>query len=249
MKDIEIFIAAHKKFNVPVDSIYVPLHVGSEGKEDLGYIKDNDGENISLKNPNYCELTGVYYIWKNIKAKIVGLVHYRRYFYKSVFSNKILDEKDIIRIFTKYDIIVPQRGYTWGNTVRGQYIKNHVSNDLIECEKILKEKYPDYSDDFDAVFNGNFYCPFNMIITKKEIFDEYSEWLFDIFSDLENRINLADRDNYNMRVYGFLSERLLNVWLKKHDDYKTIEMPVFNTEENMFRQRVQSLIKKLMFWK
>ena len=45
--DIKIFIAAHKKFTPPQENIYIPLHVGREGKEDFGYIGDNTGEHIS----------------------------------------------------------------------------------------------------------------------------------------------------------------------------------------------------------
>ena len=58
--DIKILVAAHKKYWMPEDPVYLPLHVGAEGKADLGYTKDNTGDNISLKNPHYCELTGLY---------------------------------------------------------------------------------------------------------------------------------------------------------------------------------------------
>ncbi len=177
------------------------------------------------------------------------MVHYRRYFYKGIFSNKILEKKDIINLLNKYDIIVPQRGYTWGSTVKGQYVKSHIANDLYVCGKVLKLKFPEYSDAFEYVFNNNYYFPFNMMIMRKEIFDSYSKWLFDILFELENKIDLNDRDDYNCRVFGFLSERLFNVWIRKNKDYKIIEMPVFNVEENMFKQRMQSLMKKLMFWK
>ena len=81
--NLKIFIATHKKFDVPMSKYHVPLHVGREGKEDLGYLGDNTGDNISLKNPNYCELTGLYWIWKNVKdVDYIGLCHYRRYFLK-----------------------------------------------------------------------------------------------------------------------------------------------------------------------
>ena len=80
--DLNIFIACHKKCDLPTQEGYVPLHVGAEGKNDLGLIKDSTGDNISLKNPNFCELTGLYWMWKNTKSKYIGLVHYRRYFFK-----------------------------------------------------------------------------------------------------------------------------------------------------------------------
>ncbi len=78
--DIKILVATHKKYDMPSEDIYLPIHVGREGKEDLGYQGDNQGENISLKNSNYCELTGLYWAWKNLQCDVIGLSHYRRYF-------------------------------------------------------------------------------------------------------------------------------------------------------------------------
>ena len=79
-KDIKIVIAAHKPYRMPEDTMYVPLHVGAEGKKnpdgtplDLGYQKDNEGDNISAKNPYYCELTGIYYAWKIYQQSIWDL--------------------------------------------------------------------------------------------------------------------------------------------------------------------------------
>ncbi len=65
MEEIKIIIASHKKYQKPVENIYLPVQVGAEGKEKIeGYTQDNTGENISTKNPNYCELTGLYWAWK-----------------------------------------------------------------------------------------------------------------------------------------------------------------------------------------
>ena len=86
---VTIVVATHKKYEMPKDKMYLPLHVGAEGKMDpngnvldLGYVKDNTGDNISEKNSSYCELTGLYWAWKNLTADYIGLVHYRRYFGK-----------------------------------------------------------------------------------------------------------------------------------------------------------------------
>ena len=79
--DIKVIVAAHKPYRMPQDSMYLPLHVGRAlTDQDLGWQGDNTGDNISLKNPYYCELTGLYWAWKNLKADAIGLVHYRRFF-------------------------------------------------------------------------------------------------------------------------------------------------------------------------
>lgn len=83
VEDIKIIIASHKKYKNSCEEMYIPIQVGAEGKEKIeGYIQDNTGENISSKNPYFCELTGLYWAWKNLDADYVGLVHYRRYFIK-----------------------------------------------------------------------------------------------------------------------------------------------------------------------
>ena len=99
--NIKIIVATHKKYWMPSDPVYFPIHVGAEGKKDpmghpldLGYIKDNTGENISDKNKNYCELTGLYWAWKNLNADYIGLAHYRRHF--TVKNKKGTKEERVI---------------------------------------------------------------------------------------------------------------------------------------------------------
>ena len=114
MKDIKIIVATHKKYEMPIYSYYLPLHVGKKGKEDLGYVGDATGENISEKNPFYCELTGIYWAWKNLKADYIGLVHYRRQFKgKNKKENSLFDcilsNKEIDKILNETDIILPKK--------------------------------------------------------------------------------------------------------------------------------------------
>ena len=81
MRDIKIIVAAHKPYRMPSDGMYLPVQVGASGKESIpGFMRDDTGDNISDKNPYYCELTGVYLAWKHVKADYVGLAHYRRHF-------------------------------------------------------------------------------------------------------------------------------------------------------------------------
>src|SRR5574344_934585 len=140
-----IYVITHKKYKMPESNIYYPLQVGREGKEDLGYLYDNKGENISTRNFTFWEITGMYWIWKNVKCNIVGLVHYRRLFYPShlIFSYKnYLKEKDIEKILNKYDIIIPEKGYTFPNTDIGEYSKVHDVSEMLKCREIIEKKYP-----------------------------------------------------------------------------------------------------------
>lgn len=77
---MRIYTMTHKKFTPLPDPLYVPLHVGRACGENLGYLGDDTGEQISALNCYYSELTGFYWIWKNCHdADYVGTCHYRRY--------------------------------------------------------------------------------------------------------------------------------------------------------------------------
>ena len=239
MKNVKVYIATHKKANLPELKEYVPIQVGAEGKEKLGYITDNTGENISNKNPNFCELTATYWIMKNDNSDIVGLTHYRRYFFNNIFSNSfknIIHKEKIIKILNNYDIIVPKK-YKLGVTVEKQYSQIHNIEDLMKCGEIIKNKNPEYSEAFDKVLKKRKIYTYNMFISRKKIFDDYYKWLFDILFEAEKIIDISNYDNYNKRVYGFLSERLFNVWIEKNkDNLKIKEMPVYNSEEKIIKQ-------------
>ena len=77
---VTVVVATHKPYAMPADPLYLPLHVGAEGKESIGFAGDNTGDHISAKNPQFCELTGLYWAWKNVDADYIGLAHYRRHF-------------------------------------------------------------------------------------------------------------------------------------------------------------------------
>lgn len=242
-------ISGNKKPIIEKDG-YTLLQVGAAINKDINIskIKDNKGDNISEKNRNYCELTGLYWIWKNSKEKIVGLVHYRRFFYTKIFFNNqnVATEKDVNKILEKYDIIMPTMGHT-NMTVYEQYDKYHDINDLLLCGEIIKDKYPEYYSEFEKLLKKKKYYPFNMFIAKKELIDEYCEWLFDILFESEKTINksLEKKDKYNKRVYGFLSERLFNVWLNTKK-LKIKELPVYNVERNKFKEISIEIIKHIL---
>ncbi|WP_278849777.1 DUF4422 domain-containing protein [Megamonas funiformis] len=218
--DIKILIATHKEYWMPRDEVYLPIHVGKENKQELGYIGDNTGCNISIKNPNYCELTAIYWAWKNLKVDYIGLVHYRRYFTKHNFRNcekkkrDILSKKDFENILKDVDIIVPDKRKYYIETNRSHYNHAHYKKDLDETENIIKEIYPEYSMAFNKVMNRTWGHMFNMFVMRKDYFDEYCDWLFTILFELEKRIDISNYTTMEARVFGFISELLLDVWLE-----------------------------------
>lgn len=234
-----IYCVTHKAKPLIINNLIIPFQVGNNPDILEGIIRDNILENISNKNDSYSELTACYWIWKNVKStNYVGLCHYRRYFnfnlplfnkkkydylftdingFKKLKQYKANDakiDKKIVKILKHHDAIVTV-SYNLENTVYEDYKKQHRIEDLEETLKIIKEFYPDY-----ATFSQNFVntvtkihiC--NMFITSKFIWDDYHQWLFHILFELEKRINLPD-ETYQKRVFGFLSERLFNIYLYK----------------------------------
>ena len=249
MKKVKIFVAAHKVTEFPDNPLYVPIEVGAYNKEKFLKVTDNTLDNISEKNPHFCELTATYWILKNDKSDIVGLTHYRRYFFRK-HTNKmseVLKKKEIEAILKDYDIIVPIKTYLLKyKNIKKAYCDIHKEHDFELCREIIQEKYPEYVEAFDKVSNSRSFYACNMFISSKKIFDEYYNWLFDILFELERRIDISNYDDYNKRIYGFLSERLFNVWLC-YKDLKIKEMPVYNVHKKMIGQYLDYKLKKMIF--
>ena len=232
-----IYIATHKKFNVPNLNGYCALQVGADGKEKYGYLRDNIGNHISGKNANYCELTGLYWIWKNTDDSYKGLVHYRRYFGRNNLSNKISDicsYEYLLNCLKSVDIVLPYVEYFKQNAKEEILLHCCTEEIFDKLRQIIETKYPDYIETYDRYFNENKASLFNMLFCKREIFDAYCEWLFSILFVLEKQVDLAKLNTYQQRLYGFLSERLLNVWViknklvVKHLPVIHMELPVFD---------------------
>ena len=181
--DTRIYVMTHKKIAVIPDPAYVPLHVGRAGSGELGYIGDHTGDHISEKNPRYCELTGLYWLWKNVRCDIIGICHYRRYF---VREEKLLDRAYIEDKIASYPIIVPNSSCVKDADVREHYAKRHYTKDLDLCREVIAEQYPAYLSAFDFAMETILVSVGNMWITRKDIFDRYCAWLFDISGGTKN---------------------------------------------------------------
>lgn len=247
---VKIIIAAHKKYPMPKDEIYIPVHVGAEGKTDkdgkpldLGYAKDNTGDNISLKNPKYCELTGLYWAWKNLDADYLGLAHYRRHFAgksldKKIFNRCIKGEELLPQLDT-YSVFVPKKRNYYIETLYSHYAHTHYASQLDETRVVLQEKYPEYVASFDRVTKRTYGYMFNMMILRKDLMNDYCTWLFDILFELENRLGEMEKELsfFQGRFYGRVSEIIFNVWLDKQlrdgkiQKKEIKELPVLYTEK------------------
>lgn len=233
-------MATHKKYQMPEDSMYLPLQVGAEGKENFGYKRDNEGENISKKNPYYCELTGLYWAWKNLTNDYIGLAHYRRHFtiQKKLPKTEnekfkcILNKKQVEKSLEKADVILPVKRKYYIENLYSHYKHTMYIEPLDETKKIIQEKYPEYLAEFDKLNKRTSAHMFNMFIMKKEILNEYCAWLFDILFELEKRIDPKQYNSFHARYLGRISELLLDVWINtnnlKYEEVKVIDIQNVN---------------------
>jgi hypothetical protein len=240
---------------MPSDAAYLPIHAGCAGKAVIGFEGDNSGDNISEKNADFCELSVHYYGWKNISADFLGLSHYRRHFrgrlqkaQKSQKSggkwNRILTGEEAAAILRNYDAILPGKRRYFIETNYSHYIHAHDNRGVDIAAEIIRRDYPEYTPALETVFYKRTYAHmFNMLIMKRDIFDRYSEWLFDILFKTE--AEMKNRNITEPRVFGFISELLLDIFLEtNHIKYK--EIPVmFMEKQNWLKKGGAFLLRKI----
>ena len=213
-QDIRIFVMTHKAFVPPPDPMYVPLQVGRACHEPLGYLGDDTGDHISDQNDCFSELTGVYWLWKNNPGvDIIGICHYRRYLIAE--DGHLYHQADMERLLSQYDMIVTKKLELRMPYYDG-FAATHDEKDLIETERVVMEKYPEYAALFHEMVHKKETYFANMMICRRELYDSYCSWLFDILCEVQRRIDTTGYDHYRKRVYGFLSEFLLTVWIAKN---------------------------------
>lgn len=228
MMKTEILVAAHKKFPMPKVEGYVPILVGATRnyKDGISYQRDDEGENISSKNPNYNELTAVYWAWKNLKdVDAIGLVHYRRYLFdsKPYSLDNVISIQKVNQLLSKYDVILPKKRNYYIESNYSHYIHAHHQEPLDKTREIIVKDYPQYLTMFDKVMKRSKAHMFNMFIMKTDAFDSYCNFMFEVLEKVEKQIDISNYSVQEARVYGYISELLMDVWLETNA-YKYTEV-------------------------
>lgn len=181
---------------------------------------DNSGQNISFKNPNYCELTGLYWIWKNqlpkAEADYYGLFHYRR----------ILDisDDDILRLKgNDVDVILPYP------TIHEPDIKEHHTRYVQESDwkamlQALQELEPEYAEAYHEIFAQEYMYNYNILVAKREVLEDYCAWLFPILERTEE-LSVPKGSERADRYIGYLGENLLTLYFM----YNRNELKIVHT--------------------
>lgn len=199
-------MVAHKAAPIPKDEVLVPIHVGRTLSTPLAdMIGDDTGENISEKNPQYCEMTAHYWIWKNVKdTEFVGVCHYRRYFGIEI------SEGNIERLMKGYDVMMVEPSY-YVDSVYSYFAKFMGAENMTILSLVMKQRCPDFFETLEKVCDGIKFHPFNMLLCRKPLFDDYCEWMFGILGECEKYIKPAPYTNAK-RVLAYMAEMLTGVY-------------------------------------
>ena len=253
-KSISVYVVTHKDCFMPDNPLLKPIQVGCalNGKHIPNMLYDDDGDNISAKNRMYCELTAQYWAWKNdTTSDYIGFFHYRRYLnfsgreldadcwgnviYNNPLTQNVLNELGIEadnmeEIISQYDVIVPKpRVIPDGKDIYDEYVnaEGQHKRDLDTAFEILTKKYPEYIESAKEYMKSKDPYEVNMFIMKSNLFKEYASWLFNILFEVEKQLDFSDYNQYELRVMGFLSERLFGIWFthnKKKKSLRTLEL-------------------------
>lgn len=247
---VKIIVAAHKPYTMPADKMYFPIHVGAAGKESIGYQRDDEGENISNFNEYFCELTGLYWAWKNLQEDYIGLVHYRRHF---AIKGKTMEYEQLRPYLGKIKVFTPRKRWYVIETLKSHYEHTHYSEHIKVTRRIIMEKYPDYMNVFDKILKRRWGYMFNMMIAERKIIDDYCTWLFDVLFAVFGKIDSSKYNAFEKRYIGRISELLFNVWLEKAIECGKIKRNEimeldFDVEENLII-KIPAFLKAKFFGK
>lgn len=235
---IAVVVATHVAYPMPEAAPYLPVQAGAALHDRLPYTGDDSGEGISEKNGVYCELTALYWAWKNLEADAVGLCHYRRYF-REPGSRRPATAETFEALLREVPVILPRKRNYWIETGVSQFMHAHGSECLEALKGVLREKYPRHLEAFERSMARTAGHRFNMLVMRRAQLDAYCGWLFDVLFETEKRIQPPPR------MMGFLAERLMDAWIEAEGvPYR--ELPVYHTERvNWIKKGGAFLLRKV----
>ncbi len=244
---IGIIVAAHYECGMPDDPIYIPVMAGAALRDSLpaGFTADDTGDNISSRNPGYSELTALYWGWKHLDRDIIGLCHYRRFFASPNNKSKLLNGEEAKHLLNYYDVILPAERNYLIETNYSHYANSHNAAYLDVTRKIISQRHPDFLESYDRRMSMSKGHRFNMFLMRKSVANEYCEWIFDILFELEKTLGSSSYEEKNSRLFGFIAERLLDVWIDAKGLRHTDLSYIFAGNERLLRKGTAMTVRKI----
>ena len=253
---LTIAVAAHKACPLPEQPPYLPMEAGAALRAEhltdsagRPLARDDEGEQISARNPTFCELTVLYRLWKSCGADALGLCHYRRYFAGRRTGPKwsrLLTEEQALALLEDADCVLPKKRHYFIQSGYDQYAHAHHERDLQVTRQVLSElPDPRFAQAFDRTLRRTSGHRFNMLIMRRPLLDEYCEWLFGVLFRVEARLDIGGYSDTDRRVFGYLAERLLDVWLEVRRP-RIRECPVVNTESQHWPRKLLRFLSRML---
>ena len=166
-------------------------------------------------------------------------IHYGLIYTSNVklFKNKILTAPEMDNLLEDYDAILPV-SRKLRHTVEVHYARRHNANDLVLLRKIITENHPAFIPAFDDILQSKRLYANNMFILRKEHFEEFMAWWFELLFEFERQIDLQTKTGYQQRILGFIAERLLNVWFA-HKQLKIVELPIIYFKKFKLKEEIK----------
>lgn len=212
MKKVTVAVACHLPVIPPEDGMYLPVQAGRALRDGIGFVGDDTGDNISAKNPYYCELTVLYWAERNIDADYIGLAHYRRHF--SLDKKNILTGSQAQALLEKADVILPEKRNYYITDLYSHYVKSLQREPLDIAIDVISDKYPQYMPAVEKLHKRKSAHMFNMMIMRRDLLRDYCDWLFDLLGEVEKRVDVDGMSGFDARFFGRISELMLDVWLE-----------------------------------
>ncbi len=195
----------------PIRSYEVPIQAGAALTDKrIRDVLDNTGINISVKNRQYCEMTASYWVWKNTDHAWKGIEHYRRHLL--VYPEQLND--DIDAVLPLPYICYPDELYQFR-----RFISEDVKDALLRG---LKDVHPDEYEEYLEILKGPYQYTYNLVCARREVFDDYCSWLFEITEHMENRYGEEVPELIETRAFSYIAEVLTNIYFMSHKDLRIL---------------------------
>ena len=220
-------MVAHKPCDIPSNEVLVPIHVGravSQYKDEMAWMQGDDtGDNISCRNGSYCEMTAHYWIWKNVHdTEYVGVCHYRRFFGVDLTNSNIKD------IMADADVLMVEPSWHV-DSVYSYFAKYMGAENMTILSMVMKKRFPEYYKTLEYICDGIKFHPFNMLLCRNSLFNDYCQWIFTILEACEKYVKPAPYSNAR-RTLAYMAELLTGVYFI-HRQYRIKTVPYYKIED------------------
>ncbi|MBR1477536.1 MAG: DUF4422 domain-containing protein [Lachnospiraceae bacterium] len=183
----------------------IPIQAGAAiAEKSIADVKDDKGINISKKNRMYCEMSAVYWVWRNINHDWIGIEHYRRHLL--VKPEMLTDD---------IDAIMPLPYICYPHEM-AQFLRFTTENVLDALLKTLKELHPSEYDDYHKILYGKYQYTYNLVCARKRVFDNYCQWFFEITEHMEKNYGAEVPELIETRAFSYVAEVLTNLYFMYH---------------------------------